>query len=191
MEYQPRATQTQATADEYFDTDVTQDKMPIREFPCSDVQFVPRRINDATNLTPAAQDSGMKRFTRRRALANLWPSCGPGAPRRIPERSPDGGVRLHTVIRGSRPGLRAARRVADRQIERGRLLHQRELDHPNEFRPQHFSRRVSPSEVLTYAQLYPPLAPGELIAGARDARFRAAWDMASAQDFRPVQAKAA
>ena len=33
------------------------------------------------------------------------------------------------------------------------------LDHPNEFRPHHFSRRVSASEVMTFAELYPPLAP--------------------------------
>jgi len=65
------------------------------------------------------------------------------------------------------------------------------LDHPGEFMPHHFSRRVSPSEVMTYAQLYPPLAPGELLAGTRDPRFRAAWDMASAEDFKPALAKAA
>ena len=65
------------------------------------------------------------------------------------------------------------------------------LDHPNEFGPQHFSRRVSGSEVLTFAQLYPQLAPGELLDGTRDARFRAAWDMASAADFRPSMARAA
>jgi hypothetical protein len=46
------------------------------------------------------------------------------------------------------------------------------LNHPNEFRPHHFSRRVSASEVMTFAQLYPPLEPGELLDGARDPRFR-------------------
>ena len=39
------------------------------------------------------------------------------------------------------------------------------LDHPTEFVPAHFSRRVSPHEVQTFAQLYPPLEPGELLAG--------------------------
>jgi len=57
-------------------------------------------------------------------------------------------------------------------------------EHPSEFRPHHFSRRVSASEVMTFAQLYPPLEPGELLDGARDPRFRDAWRKASAADFR-------
>src|SRR5580692_6720724 len=39
------------------------------------------------------------------------------------------------------------------------------LDHPNEFMPAHFSRRVSAREVATYDQLYPTLRPGELLDG--------------------------
>jgi len=62
------------------------------------------------------------------------------------------------------------------------------LDHPNEFRPHHFSRRVSASEVMTFAELYPPLAPGELLEGARDPLFREAWRKANAGDFRPLAA---
>jgi glutamate synthase domain-containing protein 2 len=65
------------------------------------------------------------------------------------------------------------------------------LDHPNEFTPHHFSRRISGSEVMTFAQLYPQLAPGELLNGTNDPRFRDAWAMASATDFRPQMAKAA
>jgi glutamate synthase domain-containing protein 2 len=65
------------------------------------------------------------------------------------------------------------------------------LDHPNEFMPQHFSRRVSGNEVMTFAQLYPQLRPGELLRGTSDARFRDAWDMASAESFRPLLAQAA
>jgi glutamate synthase domain-containing protein 2 len=65
------------------------------------------------------------------------------------------------------------------------------LDHPNEFSPHHFSRRVSGSEVMTFAQLYPPLRPGELIEGTRDVRFADAWDMARADTFRPALAKQA
>jgi hypothetical protein len=41
---------------------------------------------------------------------------------------------------------------------------------------------------MTFAQLYPTLAPGELLEGARDPRFREAWRMASATDFRPLAA---
>jgi len=62
------------------------------------------------------------------------------------------------------------------------------LDHPNEFQPHHFSRRVSPSEVKTYAELYPPLRPGELLDGTDDPRYRDAWAMARPSDFRPLRA---
>jgi glutamate synthase domain-containing protein 2 len=65
------------------------------------------------------------------------------------------------------------------------------LDHPNEFTAHHFSRRISGSEVMTFAQLYPQLAPGELLSGTNDPRFRDAWAMASATDFRPQMARAA
>jgi glutamate synthase domain-containing protein 2 len=60
------------------------------------------------------------------------------------------------------------------------------LDHPREFRPDHFLRRVSGNEVMTFSELYPPLEPGELLRGTRDKRFQAAWDLASASDFRPT-----
>jgi glutamate synthase domain-containing protein 2 len=60
------------------------------------------------------------------------------------------------------------------------------LDHPNEFDPRHFSRRVSGNEVMTFAQLYPQLEPGELVLGTNDLRFRDAWAMARADDFRPA-----
>jgi glutamate synthase domain-containing protein 2 len=62
------------------------------------------------------------------------------------------------------------------------------LDHPNQFALDHFSRRVSASEVMTLKQLYPPLEPGELLRGTRDLRFSQAWEMASATNFRPLQA---
>jgi glutamate synthase domain-containing protein 2 len=58
------------------------------------------------------------------------------------------------------------------------------LDHPAQLTPVHFSRRVSPHEVKSFAELYPPLQPGELLAGTADKRFAAAWAMASAEEFR-------
>jgi hypothetical protein len=39
---------------------------------------------------------------------------------------------------------------------------------------------------MTFSELYPPLEPGELLRGTRDKRFQAAWDLASASDFRPT-----
>jgi glutamate synthase domain-containing protein 2 len=60
------------------------------------------------------------------------------------------------------------------------------LDHPNQFAPAHFSRRVSPHEVRSFAELYPTLQPGELIAGTGDKRFELPWIMASAHEFRAM-----
>jgi glutamate synthase domain-containing protein 2 len=60
------------------------------------------------------------------------------------------------------------------------------LDHPSQFAPAHFSRRVSPHEVMSFAQLYPTLEPGELLAGSADKRFEMAWAMASAKEFRAM-----
>jgi glutamate synthase domain-containing protein 2 len=59
------------------------------------------------------------------------------------------------------------------------------LDHPNQFAPLHFSRRVSAGETMTFEQLYPPLAPGELLEGTQNPIFREAWQLANAKDFRP------
>ena len=58
------------------------------------------------------------------------------------------------------------------------------LDHPTEFGPVHFSRRVSAHEVKTFAELYPTLREGELLSGTPDKRFAAAWAMANAGEFR-------
>jgi glutamate synthase domain-containing protein 2 len=60
------------------------------------------------------------------------------------------------------------------------------LDHPHQLVPAHFSRRVSPHEVKSFVDLYPALSPGELIAGTGDERFKAAWAMASAKEFRAL-----
>jgi glutamate synthase domain-containing protein 2 len=59
------------------------------------------------------------------------------------------------------------------------------LDHPTDFRPAHFSRRVSAHEVMNFAELYPALLPGALLQGSvTDKRFAAAWQMADAAEFR-------
>jgi len=60
------------------------------------------------------------------------------------------------------------------------------LDHPDEFAPMHFSRRVSPRTVESFDKLYPTLRQGELLHGTDDPRFRDAWKMASAESFRPA-----
>ena len=58
------------------------------------------------------------------------------------------------------------------------------LEHPNEFRPEHFCRRVSAHEVATFAELYPAPAPGSFLSGDIDPRFSSAWASARADSFR-------
>ncbi|NEW91658.1 FMN-binding glutamate synthase family protein [Rhodopseudomonas sp. BR0M22] len=60
------------------------------------------------------------------------------------------------------------------------------LDHPRDIRPYHFSQRTSSSDVLSLAQLYPELQPGELLKGTDDSRFKQAWAMARAESFAPL-----
>jgi glutamate synthase domain-containing protein 2 len=60
------------------------------------------------------------------------------------------------------------------------------LDHPTQFALAHFSRRVSQHEVKSFAELYPPLKPGELLAGSADKRYQTAWHMASPEEFRAL-----
>ena len=55
------------------------------------------------------------------------------------------------------------------------------LDHPTQFAPAHFSRRVSQHEVKSFAELYPPL---ELIKGNGDKRYEIAQAMASTEELR-------
>ena len=60
------------------------------------------------------------------------------------------------------------------------------FDHPNEFKPIHISRRISPSEVSTFADMYPSLAEGELVAGSGNPRWSKRWDLADPHSFRAV-----
>jgi glutamate synthase domain-containing protein 2 len=57
------------------------------------------------------------------------------------------------------------------------------LDHPGQFELTHFSRRISAREVVSFAELYPPLETGALLTGTADARFRDAWAVARADSF--------
>jgi glutamate synthase domain-containing protein 2 len=62
------------------------------------------------------------------------------------------------------------------------------LAHPAELRPMHILKRVSPSEVKTFAEVYRFLDSHELLGGACDARYAEQWAMADAQRFAPVPA---
>ena len=57
------------------------------------------------------------------------------------------------------------------------------LDHPLQFRLEHFSRRISAREVVSFAELYPSLDEGVLLTGTADPRFRDAWAMAQVNTF--------
>ena len=56
------------------------------------------------------------------------------------------------------------------------------LDHPSQFHPAHFSRRVSANEVQDFAEIYPALEPGSLIAGM-ESSLRKDWLLASEASF--------
>ena len=60
------------------------------------------------------------------------------------------------------------------------------LEHPNQFKPIHISRRVSPSEVVTFADVYPALDAGALLGGTAPPRWTQPWNMADAHSFRAV-----
>jgi glutamate synthase domain-containing protein 2 len=62
------------------------------------------------------------------------------------------------------------------------------LGHPRELRPHHFMRRISADRVVTFAEVYRFLQPGELLSGPIDPRFRDAWAMAQAESFAPASA---
>jgi glutamate synthase domain-containing protein 2 len=57
------------------------------------------------------------------------------------------------------------------------------LDHPNQLKPIHMCRRVSPTVVRSYEDLYDYLEPNELLEGSDNALYRKYWDRANACAF--------
>lgn len=57
------------------------------------------------------------------------------------------------------------------------------LSHPSELSPHHMYRRVSQEEYVTFAELYPPLKPGELLSGCEVERYHKPWQIAAAESF--------
>jgi glutamate synthase domain-containing protein 2 len=60
------------------------------------------------------------------------------------------------------------------------------LTHPAELRPDHIMHRAAPDRVVSYAEQYRFLVPGELLAGTSDPRYRDAWAAARADSFAPM-----
>ena len=65
------------------------------------------------------------------------------------------------------------------------------LDHPREFGPHHFMRRAAPDRVVSFAEMYRILRPGELLTGTDHPQFRHAWAIASSETFAPREATVA
>ncbi len=60
------------------------------------------------------------------------------------------------------------------------------LDHPSELRPFHFMHRAAPDRVVTFAELFPFLNPGELLVGTDKPQYRDPWEVARADSFVPL-----
>ena len=76
------------------------------------------------------------------------------------------------------------RRFHDNTLEAlGELIGAAGLEHPNDLRPMHILKRVSPSAVKHFDEVYHFLKPGELLAGSGDANYTRLWAMASSASF--------
>jgi len=67
----------------------------------------------------------------------------------------------------------------------GELIGAAGLSHPLELRPAHILRRVSALEVKSFAEVYPALAPGELLDGATREPYAQFWAMSDPHSFAP------
>ncbi|HUN50695.1 MAG TPA: FMN-binding glutamate synthase family protein, partial [Candidatus Sulfotelmatobacter sp.] len=70
-------------------------------------------------------------------------------------------------------------------IALGELVGAAGLAHPSELRPAHIMRRISASEIRSFAEIYPRLNPGELLNAANDQRYAVQWGLADAASFAP------
>jgi glutamate synthase domain-containing protein 2 len=57
------------------------------------------------------------------------------------------------------------------------------LEHPNQIRPNHVFRRITPERAVSYAEAFRFLKEGELLNGCDDPQFKADWEMASIDSF--------
>jgi glutamate synthase domain-containing protein 2 len=73
----------------------------------------------------------------------------------------------------------------------GELVGAAGLGHPEELRPAHILRRVSPTEVRSFAELYPALAPGELLEGGGGERYARFWAAADPGSFAAAPVRSA
>ena len=60
------------------------------------------------------------------------------------------------------------------------------LTHPSQVDARFLWRRTDPQNAETFADLYPRLAPGELLEGTEHHRFVGPWSRAQASSFEPT-----
>ncbi len=60
------------------------------------------------------------------------------------------------------------------------------LSHSSELQPQHFMQRASADRTLSFAELYPVMNPGELLAEITSPYIREAWSKANPNSFAPL-----
>jgi glutamate synthase domain-containing protein 2 len=70
----------------------------------------------------------------------------------------------------------------------GELVGAAGLGHPNELRPRHILKRLSRTEVRSFAEIYPLLDHGELLAGTERPLYARNWALADPDSFAPADA---
>jgi len=107
-------------------------------------------------------------------------ACPTGVATQDPKRSraivvPDKALRVTNFHRGTLHALSALVAAAG-------------LAHPSDLRPHHFLRRTDSDRVLSFAELYEQVAPGQLLADPLSSpKFGKAWSHASAHTFARVE----
>ncbi|WP_395543117.1 FMN-binding glutamate synthase family protein [Neotabrizicola sp. sgz301269] len=107
-------------------------------------------------------------------------ACPTGVATQDPKRSraivvPDKALRVTNFHRGTLHAL-------------SELVAAAGLAHPSDLRPHHFLRRTDSDRVLSFAELYEQVAPGQLLADPLSSRlFGKAWGHASAETFSRVE----
>jgi hypothetical protein len=57
------------------------------------------------------------------------------------------------------------------------------LDHPNQIRPHHLFKRITPDRTVSYDEAFHFLKEGELLSGCDDPQFSSYWERASVGSF--------
>ena len=68
----------------------------------------------------------------------------------------------------------------------GELVSAAGLAHPNHLRPMHILKRVSPSEVRSFAEVYAFLEYRELLSATARTQYSQHWGLADARSFAPL-----